>query len=265
MIITCPSCATSHNLPDNDFASDGSIIKCTSCGHSWLEARAIEVVDSVDISNLIQDDIAVNHNRFSSTSNLPAIPQAPDTEYEAVRIAKAVKQAEQTRLAAAAKRRSKIRGWLTLAACISAPFVFAGAFPETVVRALPGSIVMFDKAGIDVNIPGFTITNVTHQYLMAGGVRVLAIRGEILNVSGKEKTVPSLRFALRDKNRKEVYNWMLNGVARRPLRPGLSTSFLTRVASPPKLADDFQIRFALKSEIAKTASYESHTNKRSQN
>lgn len=265
MIITCPSCATSHNLPDGNFASDGSIIRCASCGHSWLEARAVEVIDSVDIADLIRDDIAINQNAYSTTPNLPAIPQSPDTEYEAVRIARAVKQAEQTRLEAVAARRAKTRGWLTLAACISAPFVLAGAFPEAVVRTLPGSIVMFDKVGIDVNIAGFTISNVTHQYLMAGGLRVLAIRGEIINVSGKEKTVPSLRFALRDKNRNEVYNWTLNGVARRPLRPGLSTSFLTRVASPPKLADDFQIRFALKSEIAKTASYESHTDKRSQN
>ncbi len=265
MIITCPSCATSHNLPDDDFPADGSIIKCTSCDHSWLEARALEVIDSVDVADLIHDDIEVNHNSFTHTPNLPAIPHGPDTEYEAVRIAKAVKKAEQRRLTALAKQRAKRRGWMALAACIAAPFAFAGAFPEIVVRALPGSIVVYDKVGINVNIPGFTIVNVTHQYLMAGDTRVLAIRGDIINVSGREQTAPSLRFALRDKNRREVYNWTLNSVARRPLKPGLSTSFLTRVAEPPKLADDFQIRFALKDEIAKTASYESNTNQRSQN
>jgi len=265
MIITCPSCATSHNLPDDDFPSDGSIIKCATCGHSWLEARALEVIDSLNMADLIQDDMAASHDGFSPSPNLPAIPVGPDTEYEAVRIAKAVKQAEQKRLTALAKRRTKRRGWMALAACIAAPFAFAGAFPEIVVRALPGSIIAFDKVGINVNIPGFTIVNVTHQYLMAGGTRVLAIRGDIINVSGKEKTAPSLRFALRDKDRREVYNWTLNSVARRPLKPGLSTSFLTRVAEPPKLADDFQIRFALKGEIAKTASYESNSNQRSQN
>ena len=265
MIITCPSCATSHNLPDDDFVSDGSIIKCTSCDHSWLEARAIEVIDSIDIENLIQEDVTPDHKAYRQGSNLPAIPDLPDTDYEAARIAKAVKKAEQKRLAAVARRRARIRGWMTLAACIAAPFIFAGAFPELVVRALPGSIVLYDKAGIEVNIPGFKITNVTHQYLMAGGTRVLAIRGDIVNISGTEKTVPSLRFALRDKNRREVYNWALKTVARRPLKPGLSTSFLTRIAEPPKLADDFQIRFALKGEFAKTASYESNTDQRSQN
>ena len=277
MIITCPSCATSHKLPDDDFASDGTIIKCASCNHSWLEARAIEVVDSVDVANLIQDDIAINHthdqlgdqhgNRHSARTipNLPVIPQAPDAEYEAARIAKAVNQAEEKRLAASANRRAKLRGWMTLAACIAAPFALFAAFPEIVVNTLPGAIVVYEKAGIEVNIPGFTINNVTHQYVMAANTRVLAIRGDITNVTGREQTAPSLRFALRDKNRNEVYNWSLNSVSRQPLKAGQTTSFLTRVAAPPKLADDFQIRFALKGEIAKTASYESHTNKRTQN
>ena len=276
MIITCPSCATPQSLSRDEFASDGIIIKCPACHHSWLEARAVEVIDASDVTQLIQDDInnqhrddGFNDQAFNDPHNgpasLPALIQTPNPEYEAARIAKAVKQAEHKRLAAASKRREKQRGWLTLAACIAAPFAFAAAFPETVVQALPGSIAIYDKAGIDVNIPGFTIANITHQYVMAGGTRVLAIRGDIINISGKEKPVPSLRFALRDKARKEVYNWTLSGISRRALRPGLATSFLTRVASPPKHADDFQIRFARTGEIAKTASYESNSNQRSQN
>jgi len=265
MIITCPSCATTHNLPGDDFASDGTIIKCASCNHSWLEARALEVVDSADVADLIQKDMATNHNHHDHIANLPAIATDPNTDYEAARIAKAVKLADEKRLEQVAKRRAKFRGWATLAACISAPFVFAAAFPETVVRALPGSIALYDQVGIEVNIPGFTIANVTHQYLMAGGTRVLAIRGQIINKSGTDKTVPPLRFALRDKSGSEVYNWILDGLSRRALKAGQATSFLTRVAEPPKLADDFQIRFALKGEIAKTASYENNSDQRAQN
>ncbi len=265
MIIACPSCATHHNLPDDDFAADGSIIKCASCSHSWLEARAIEVIDSNQITDLVHQDVGINHDSFSPSTNLPAIPDAPDLEYEAARIAKAVRQAESKRLAAEKIRRAKTRGWLSLAACICTPLAFAAMFPETIVRALPGSIAVYDKIGINVNIHGFTFANISHQYLMANGTRVLAIRGEIINVSSSEKTVPSLHFTLRDKSRKAVYNWSLNGISRRPLRPGTATGFLTRVAEPPKLADDFQIRFAQAGETAKTASYENHTNKRSQN
>ena len=265
MIIACPSCATHHSLPDDDFASDGSIIKCASCGHSWLEARAVEVIGTSDIVDIIDADVRTDHSQFDSPANLPSIPMAPDTEYEAARIASAVREAEEKRLAAARKRRARIRGWLTLAACITAPVALAASFPEPVVRALPGSIMIYDKVGIPVNIPGFKFANISHQYLLAGGTRVLAIRGEIINMTSKAKTVPSLRFALRNKKGREVYHWSLNGVSRRPLKPGASARFLTRIAEPPKYADDFQIRFALSGEIAKTASYENNTDKRSQN
>lgn len=269
MIIACPSCATHHNLPDNNFAIDGSIIKCASCGHSWIEARAIEAIESVKVIDITENDGYFDHSRSSGLSkgrsNLPAIPEAIDTDYEAARIAKAVKQAEQKRHEQRLKSRAKTRGWLSLVASICTPLALAAAFPETVVKALPGTIVVYQKAGIDVNIPGFQFANITHQYLMASGTRILAIRGEIINISGKEQIVPAVRFALRDKQGKEVYFWTLNNIAGRPLRAGSSTSFLTRVASPPKLADDFQIRFARANEFAKTASYENNSNKRPQN
>jgi len=264
MIITCPSCATHHNFLNDEFVADSSIIKCTSCNHSWLESRAVEITDIVHNKDCIDADY-IDHDTAHRSSSLPAIPQMPNTEYEAARIAKAIKQAEESRLKAASKRRATMRGWLALAACICAPFVVAGAFPQTVVQALPGSIVVYDKIGMDVNIHGFTFANITHQYLMANNVRILAIRGEIINVSGQEKSVPSIRFSLRDKTLKNVYKWQLNGVSKRPLQAGAATTFLTRIASPPKNADDFQIRFALPGEFVKTASHESHSAKWSQN
>ena len=46
MIVSCPSCATRYDLPDNDSAADGSVIRCASCGHSWIESSAIEIVDA---------------------------------------------------------------------------------------------------------------------------------------------------------------------------------------------------------------------------
>ena len=259
MIIACPSCATHHNLPDDDFARDGTIIKCNSCQHSWLEARAVEITD------ITHHDIPAEHTSFSRSANLPVIPGEPDADHEAARIAKAIKQFEQEQQKQKAERRARQKSWMALAACICTPLALAAIFPETMVRALPGSIAVYDKLGIDVNIHGFAFANITHQYLMANGTRVLAIRGEIINISNSKKTVPSLHFNLRDKAGKQVYAWSLNGVSQHPLHPGTSTSFLTRVASPPKRADDFQIHFAQAGEIAKTALYENNPDKRAQN
>ncbi len=252
MLIACPSCSTHHNVPDDHLIADGSMIKCASCGHSWIESRAVEIID-------VQPETIKNHN-FAQTPNLPAIPVTPDADYEAARIAKAIQQVEEKRLASQRERRTKLRGWLTLAACICAPLIFAGTFPATVVKALPGSIKIYDKLGMNVNVYGFKFANISHQYVLAGKTRVLAIRGEIINISGKEKTVPSIHFTLKDKTGKNVYEWNLKGIARRPLHDGQATSFLTRVASPPKNADDFQIRFATPGKTVVKASYENISN-----
>ncbi len=35
MIVTCPSCATRYDLPDQILGSDGRFVKCAACGSSW--------------------------------------------------------------------------------------------------------------------------------------------------------------------------------------------------------------------------------------
>ncbi|MCC7482630.1 MAG: zinc-ribbon domain-containing protein, partial [Hyphomicrobiales bacterium] len=45
MIISCPSCSTHYNFPDQRLTGDGMAISCAACGHSWIESRAIEIVD----------------------------------------------------------------------------------------------------------------------------------------------------------------------------------------------------------------------------
>jgi predicted Zn finger-like uncharacterized protein len=266
MIIACPACATSHNLPDDHLAADNSIVKCGSCGHSWLEARAVEVYEPTRYDSPIRDITGDDTpDRKQAVENLPAEIITPDTEYEAARIAKAVHQAEQNRLAEQKKRRAKIRGWALLAACIFVPVTAAAAFPAAVVKILPGAIRVYEKVGVKVNVRGFEFVNITHQYVEVNSTRVLAVRGRIINVSGSKKKIPPVRFTLTDNSGKAVYGWTLAGISRRPLAPGEATSFLTRIATPPKTADDIQIRFAQSGEIGSNVAYASYTNKRPQN
>lgn len=247
MIIACPSCATQQTLPD-DVGDAGSVIHCSGCGHSWLEARAVEIVESVGGGTGADD---------AKPINLPAEISLPDTDHEAARIARAVQLAEEKRARETHIRRKAIARWSGLAVAVVVPFLLALAFPQSVVKALPGTIALYEKAGMKVNIRGLEISNVTRQYVLVGKTRVLAVKGLITNISGSAQTVPSMRFVLRDISGRQVYAWTLNAVSRKALGAGASTSFLTRLASPPKVADEIQIRFALKGEMG---SNDAHAN-----
>jgi hypothetical protein len=57
---------------------------------------------------------------------------------------------------------------------------------------------------------------------------------------------------LKSAEHKEVYQWQLDTESR-PLRPGESKSFITRIASPPEAASTVEIRFARAEEISSNA------------
>jgi hypothetical protein len=83
----------------------------------------------------------------------------------------------------------------------------------------------------------------------------VTVKGEIANITGGERKIPSLRFGLSDNFGNEVYHWSLDS-GTRPLRAGEITSFVTRVASPPETTKDIEIRFAHADEIGSNAGHE---------
>ncbi len=175
----------------------------------------------------------------------------PDSE-----VKRLVEASRRAREAFAVKRRqrlSRLRGWAILGACVLAPMAAAAAFPEIVVGLAPVTVRAYDAVGYSINIYGLEVRRVEQQHAVVDGVRVLTIKGEISNISDSTQKIPWLRFGLKDGQNLEVYNWTLDTGAR-PLRAGESTSFVTRVASPPETAKNLQIRFAHRDEIGSNPS-----------
>ena len=85
--------------------------------------------------------------------------------------------------------------------------------------------------------------------------KVIAVKGRLTNVDSRDRKIPWLRLGLRSNDNVEVYHWTLNTEVR-PLRAGESTSFTTRLASPPPAASRLEIRFARASEIGSNAKHE---------
>jgi hypothetical protein len=116
---------------------------------------------------------------------------------------------------------------------------------------------LFSGLGMNVNIYGLELRRVEQQHVIVEGTRVISIKGEIVNVSDHDRKVPSLRFTLQNNAQGAVYAWTLDSGIR-PLRPGEMTTFTTRVASPPPMAENVQIRFAHADEIGVNPGHESH-------
>lgn len=205
-------------------------MKCSVCGHSWLEGRAIE--------------ISHDHRH-----NLPDVTEVRyEAETEIRRLVDATREAQEAFATRRKRRKRTIFAWSALVAAMLSPFAAAMAAPEAAVKVVPASISVFKWMGRDINIYGLTIRKVETQHLNADGKRVIAIKGEILNTSATVRKIPWLRFGLKDPSQVEVYSWQLDTNAR-PLQPGESTNFVTRIASPPEGTEKIEIRFARLEEI----------------
>ena len=253
MIISCPSCATRYDLPRQQIAADGSVIRCTACGHSWLEASAVEVIDVTPPSRPLLEGPSGHDRHLPVLASDIEEDDSVAVDLESRRIAQAAARAERDYQTRRKARQAKLAGWGLLAGAIAATFAGLYAFPGHVVRFAPGAAQVYERAGIAVNLVGFEIRNVKQQHLLTDGTRVLALRGELVNVSGEDKKVPSLRFVLKDASKQEVYAWSLNGVSTEALPADQTTTFITRVAAPPESADEVEIRFARAAEIGSNA------------
>lgn len=210
------------------------MIKCSVCGHGWIEGRAIEI-------------------SRESVSQLPAIIENSfEPDFEIRRLVDATRNAEEAFAVRRKRRRVMATAWLGLAMVSASPAVYALTFPASVVKAAPAAITFYNWLGRDVNIYGLEIRKVEMQHLLVEGKRVISIKGEIANISSSPRKIPWLRFGLKDAANAEVYDWQLDTNAR-PLNPGESTNFVTRIASPPETAGEVEIRFARAKEIGSNA------------
>ena len=232
MIVRCPSCSSRRDIPSQLTDIGGTLVDCSVCGHDWIEGIALP---------------ALREARPASASQ-PAVVRESDVHP----LIEAAYLAQKQFLAQRRARRVQTAIWAGLAGLALTPLIGVAAFPQQVVAAIPVSIRLYDWMGQDVNIYGLEIRQVDLQHLIVDGRKVIAVKGELANVSSTVRKIPWLRFGLRSKDNAEVYHWTLDTEVR-PLKPGESTSFVTRLASPPEAARNVEIRFARADEIGSNA------------
>jgi hypothetical protein len=234
MIVNCPSCFMRYSMPA--MASAHVAMTCRACGHHW---REIETLDAIDVT-----DLPPSPRR--SLARIVDHDDAPDAE--ASRLVALARNAQEEHAFKLAKRRRRLQQWAVFGSFVLAPFVAAGFMPETVVAAAPISIKAYEALGYDINLYGLEVRGVEREHIVMDGQRILAIKGQISNLDENVRKIPWLRFALLGPAGEELYTWTLD-TASKPLRPGESTSFVTRLSAPPEAAQNVQIRFARADEI----------------
>jgi hypothetical protein len=236
MIVSCPSCATEYDLP-KPVGSDATIMRCGACGHGWIEAHGTDVSDLVAVN---ADERVAAQGEDDSDARVMA---------EARKIARAARMAEQKAKAKRERRMAQLRGWAGLAAGICLVLGGMVTFPEHIVQAAPATAKIYSLAGKNVNIYGLAISGVEQQYMIVGGQPVLALRGQISNITGEDQRVPPLRFILMDAEGRELHAWTLNSAGKGPIGAGVASAFVTRLAAPPEGVDSVEIRFAKPGEL----------------
>ena len=237
MIVSCPSCATEYDLP-RSAATDATLMRCGACGHGWIEAHATEVSDLVPMNA----DAAQQAVQGEDDNDARVMA-------EARKIARAARMAEQKARAARERRMAQLRGWAGLAAGICLVLGGMVTFPERIVQAAPAVSKLYEIAGKTVNIYGLSISGVEQQYMIVSGQPVLALRGQIANITAEDRRVPPLRFVLKDANGAELHAWTLHSTGKGPIGAGAVSSFVTRLAAPPEGVDSVEIRFAKAGEL----------------
>lgn len=116
-------------------------------------------------------------------------------------------------------------------------------FRETIVHAAPGAARVYALVGINVNLRGLEFHDIVYAREFEDGQPVLAVRGEIVNITNDPVDIPTIRFSLRDSREQEVYHWTGNAGGDQ-IAPQEKVPFETRLASPPAVAKDVMVRFA---------------------
>ena len=220
MILDCPSCATRYLVASEKIGPGGRLVRCGVCRHTWHQEPAEEVPREIEPAPRALEAPATNELRpIPRGSNLPAFPPRP-------------------------RRRSPVLGWVVLVLAVAA--LLYGTFVEraSIVEAWPPAGRLFMLLGVmpEPVGAGLEIRAVTSERASENGVAVLRIAGEVVNISGISRDVPSLVAMLKDARKRKVQQWTFKA-GETKLLPGEVTKFSTSVDNPPDEATDVDVEF----------------------
>ncbi len=244
MILTCASCSTRYYADDASIGPNGRSVRCAACGHSWFVEPQL-VLESGETAA----PPALTRERVERMRR--AIQAAAPEPSAAVKFRQ--QQADR-------QRRERVRmalfAWTGAATALAASAAGAVAFRQDVAEVWPRSASAFAALGLDVNVYGLEMYDLTVERAFEGATPVLLISGEVRNIGREEKAAPPLRVTLRDAQENPLYQ-VVYALDQRMIAPGGAAAFQVRVENPPLEAVDLETTFAAFGEEATVVSHDS--------
>lgn len=200
MIVTCPECSTRYHVEPAALGG-GRMVRCTKCAHTWMMVPP----DALD-------DVAAV---LSAEGGLALSTMAPAAG------------------AGATGRGLAWVLWVVLVVAVAGLIGGGVVWRDDVVRLWPPAQAVYRLAGLKTAPAGvgLTLRNITWKAIRRGGVTVLAVRGEVSNMSSNVREVPRMRGHLFDDKDRELQRWTFTAPEAR-LLPGENVVFSTELENP---------------------------------
>jgi predicted Zn finger-like uncharacterized protein len=251
MLIVCPSCASEYAIDPAYLRPAGRKLRCASCREVFfVDAPADEGEDdalNADWAAGLLDDDDDPQDRSQPTAGTISV-DAANNRAAARKPARrkdvnAGRPALPAWMSSLKARAARIPLALILAVIVAGGTIGALLGRESVVRAIPATALLYDLAGVRVNLRGLEITGVTSALSNEPTGTYLTIEGEIANTTDSRRPVPQITISLWGETRQTLYSWSIEP-PRANLSAGEKTRFRARLVAPPDEARQVLVRFA---------------------
>jgi predicted Zn finger-like uncharacterized protein len=241
MILTCASCLTRYYADDAAIGLHGRSVRCAACGHTWFAEPALVLDDAPQPAARAAQMTREKVERMRTAAAAQGPPQSAAARY----------RAQQTERMRQARTRAVATAWAGTGAALAASAAGAVLFRQDVAEIWPKTASAYAAVGLDVNIYGLDVADLTVDRVFEGATPILLVSGEVRNIGRDEKRSPPLRITLRDARANELFE-VVYALGGNPIAPGGAQPFQFRVANPPVDAIDLEAAFATTAE-AQTA------------
>lgn len=218
MILSCTACGTRYLIDPVLLGPEGRVVRCAKCGHQWTQTPPEDLPRQVELPPLESDFRTIPGAARPPGTNLPAFPPQR-------------------------RPRSGVIAWAILLLIVGGVIGGGILARGAIVAAWPPAAKLYELIGYaheEVG-SGLELRNVSSASRSEDGVPVLAIEGEVANVSSAARDVPTMRVIVKEGD-KDGQNWTFKAAQSR-LLPGESASFVTSVRNPSPNATGLTITF----------------------